>query len=333
MGVIAAPALASPTPAISCGVCEAPIGRRWGAREMMLGLRTPFVYGACTQCAAVQLLDPPADFAPFYGEGYYSFADDLEAEFADPAARAAAAQAVALLLAPDVPQAEAPPMPGVRRALLALRPLELPSDARVLDVGCGSGRLPFLLHLAGFGAVQGVDAFLPADRAYAQGPTIRRGRLEDLEGGWDLLMMHHAFEHLADPVGELRAACERMAPDGRVLLRLPLSDSYAWRRYGADWVQLDAPRHLFLHTRRSLAIAALRAGLTVERVVCDSYEFQFWGSEQYRLGIPLNDAAGWRHGAGAPLFTPVQLARWRRWSARLNHLGWGDQAAVYLRKA
>ncbi|MBE7220125.1 MAG: methyltransferase domain-containing protein, partial [Caulobacteraceae bacterium] len=291
-----------------CGVCGGEIGPRWPAREMMLGLRTRFTYGACDTCGALQLLDPPEDFRPFYGDGYYSFADDLEAEFAEDAVRAAQGQAVRRLLAPEVPEAQAPPMPGVRRALLAMRPLGLQARARVLDVGCGAGRLPYLLHLAGFAGVEGADAFLAVAPAYARGPRIHKARLEEMEGGWDVIMLHHAFEHLGDPVGALRAVAARLAASGRVLLRLPLCDSYAWRRYRSDWVQLDAPRHLFLHTRASLARAAAAAGLVVERVVCDSYEFQFWGSEQYRLDIPLNAPGGWRHGAGAPLFTPAQLA-------------------------
>ena len=157
--------------------------------------------------------------------------------------------------------------------------------------------------------------------------------LEDLEGGWDVIMLHHAFEHLADPARLLREAARRLAPGGKILLRLPMADSYAWLRYRADWVQLDAPRHLFLHTRRSLAHAADAAGLRVEATVCDSHELQFWGSEQYLRDIPLNDPRSYRFDRSGALFAPARLARWRRAAAALNRIGWGDQAAVYLRVA
>lgn len=319
------------SPATACGVCSGPVRRRWAAREMMLGLRHPFTYGACDRCGAVQLLDPPADMSPYYGEGYYSFGGDLDAEFADPDVRGARGAAVRALLELPAAEAEAAPMPDTRRPLLSLRGLGLTPQSRILDVGCGSGRLLYLLALAGFERLLGADAFLPADRTYAGGLTVRRAELDALEGGWDLIMLHHAFEHLAAPQAVLRAAAARLAPGGRVLLRLPVADSFAWRRYRADWVQLDAPRHLYLHTRRSLARLARAAGLEVEAVACDSYELQFWGSEQYRRGIPLNDPAGWRFGAGAPIFTPRQIARWKRASAWLNRIGQGDQAVVRLR--
>jgi hypothetical protein len=97
-------------------------------------------------------------------------------------------------------------------------------------------------------------------------------------------------------------------------------------------VQLDAPRHLFLHTRRSLEIVAEQAGLYVDAVVHDSYELQFWGSEQYRRDIPLNSEGSYRWGAGAPIFSPEQIAAWREEAEMLNRQGRGDQAAVYLRR-
>ena len=316
-----------------CGVCGGRIGRRYAAREMMLGWRDAFTYGACTRCGSVQLLDPPADMGRYYGEGYYSFGGDLDAEFADSDLRRTRGEAVRSLLAAPEPQARATPLPDTRRPLLSLRRLNLTPQSRVLDVGCGSGRLLYLLRLAGFTNGLGVDAHLPADRVYAGGLRILRTDLSSLDGGWDAIMLHHAFEHLDDPVGILHAAAERLAAGGRVLLRLPIADSFAWTRYRADWVQLDAPRHLFLHTRRSLAHAARAAGLKIEAVVCDSYELQFWGSEQYRRDIPLNDPRSHFGGRGAAVFTPAQMARWRRASGWLNRLGWGDQAAVYLRRA
>jgi hypothetical protein len=53
------------------------------------------------------------------------------------------------------------------------------------------------------------------------------------------------------------------------------------------WVQLDAPRHFFLHSANSLGLLAGKVGMAVTETVYDSDELQFVGSEQYLKGIPL----------------------------------------------
>lgn len=62
----------------------------------------------------------------------------------------------------------------------------------------------------------------------------------------------------------------------------------AWRTDGADWVQLDPPRHLVIQTKRSMSLLARQTGLTVDQVVYDSGRLHFQGNELYRQGYSLN---------------------------------------------
>jgi hypothetical protein len=95
-------------------------------------------------------------------------------------------------------------------------------------------------------------------------------------------------------------------------------------------VQLEAPRHQFVHTEKSVRILAQKAELRVTEVVHDSTEFQFWGSEQYRAGIPLHDKRSYLSSPARSIFTNDQIAHFRERAAELNAAGDGDSASFYL---
>jgi 2-polyprenyl-3-methyl-5-hydroxy-6-metoxy-1,4-benzoquinol methylase len=77
-------------------------------------------------------------------------------------------------------------------------------------------------------------------------------------------MLHHSFEHMDNPCGVLKQIDKLLNPDGELLIRIPVSDSFAWRKYGVDWFQLDAPRHFFLHTTKSIALLAKNSGFVLK---------------------------------------------------------------------
>lgn len=304
---------------------------RHTAREMMFGRRDRFDYVECAGCGCLQIETIPHNLGDYYGPDYYSISGDLDQEFASKEKKRRHGLRARLLLSlPDL-LAKRVRFADMRRPLWSLR-RALPSRrGRILDVGCGAGRLLYLLSLAGWRRGYGVDPFLPEDLCYANGLKVQRGSLDEVEGGWDLIMFHHSFEHVPDPLASLRAAAQRLTRTGTCVLRIPVADCEAWRRYGADWVQLDAPRHLHLFTRKSIEILAAQAGLRVVGVAHDSYEIQFWGSEQYRRDIPLFAEGSFRWGNGAPIFSPAQIKQWQQESERLNRAGAGDQAVFYLK--
>jgi SAM-dependent methyltransferase len=195
---------------------------------------------------------------------------------------------------------------------------------RILDVGCGRGHLLRLLRRAGFPHLSGIDPYLSGDVEIEPGLTVHKRELRDVEGKYDLIMMHHVFEHLAFPGEALVAGARRLSPGGYLLLRFPTVESHAWETYRENWVQLDAPRHLFLHTRRSLQHLGKTAGLAVISCRCDSGSFQFWASELYQNGIPLVSADPNHY------FSKAQLNRFSRQARNLNALDRGDQCVAVL---
>jgi hypothetical protein len=114
--------------------------------------------------------------------------------------------------------------------------------------------------------------------------------------------------------------------DGRVLIRMPVAGNWAWRNYGVNWAQLDAPRHHVLYTIEGFRRIAEECGFLLDDIFYDSWAFQFWGSELVLSGEAYAGGPGNR-------FTSQQIAAWATEAERLNRTLDGDQAIFVLRSA
>ena len=299
------------------------------AREMMLGLGDEFDYLECSSCGTLQLTEIP-DLARYYPQDYYSFEDEsgLKPEIARQLARSY----VKLMGRPgfsalrsvlDSVDFEARVVDRGLGLMSVLR-LNLAPNSRILDVGCGAGKLLTALSDLDYRSLTGTDPFLARPGKLLNGVRLLDQDVASVKGEYDLVMFHHSFEHLVDPKEGLSNARRLLATGGTCLVRIPLAN-YAWEHYGVNWVGLDAPRHIFLFTEQSFRMLAEECGFKVEEVVYDSTSFQFSASEQYLRGIPLVDPAG------ARMFTRKQIAQWSKEAESLNERGRGDQAAFYLK--
>lgn len=321
----------------SCRICgNAENNRIHRAREMMFGMRDPFDYLECGACGTIQICEIPADLSRYYPEKYYSFKKTKE-EFPTSLKKRFVARLTANYL-------------GNRRNLLGkhflntrhwiqerVPPWLLPVNLRInvhskiLDFGSGMGEKLLQMRYFGFRNLTGVDAFVESDIFYPSGVRILKKELKDLKPSFDFIMLHHSFEHLANPKETLSEIFRLLRRGKYALVRIPVA-AFAWEKYGVDWVQLDAPRHLFLYTEKSFRALAEEAGFRVEKVVYDSESFQFWASEQYRRDIPLHDERAYKGNIEESIFTAEQLAEWERQTGILNAEKRGDQACFYLRK-
>jgi SAM-dependent methyltransferase len=205
----------------------------------------------------------------------------------------------------------------------------------VLEVGCGNGYYLLKLFELGYTRLWGVDPFMQDNAVRTFPVRLERRSLLDVdpaEGPVDAILFSHSLEHIAEQHETIARARELLVPGGLCLVGLPTVSSWAWDHYRADWAQLDAPRHLYLHSRRSLVALAERHGFAVERVVDDSTAFQFWGSEQNRMGVPLASATSWQTSPRRSAFTHEQIRNFDERAVELNKQGCGDQFSAYLRK-
>ena len=301
---------------------------------MMFGTRERFTYLECGQCGCLQLLDPPQDMSRFYPDDYYTF-EASQAPTDNFLESAARRLRTAAILREGVPRRVAgwgrySYWPEVLRGRASTR-------SRILDYGCGRGALMFRLRRYGFSRVFGYDPFLGVDEIdYGNGVVVHGTLTPSLGTSFDVVISNHAFEHLAEPDAALAEIEAVLAPGGTVLIRTPVVGTYAWQTYGADWVQLDAPRHLFVYTPAGLEVLAQRHGFRLLALEYDSTGWNLYASEQYRADIPIRDPRSYASSVpaspnhGSSLFTPAELAEFEQRAQELNRAGEGDQALFVL---
>jgi SAM-dependent methyltransferase len=314
---------------LACRICgNIKQNTRHSAREMMFGLREKFGYIECSNCGCLQIEEVPQDLSPYYPSNYYSFTE-AAADWKPPAKfrsllrkkhaerELGRPNIIGSLTARRFPHWEIPPW---------LKEIRLPFTSSILDVGSGSGNVLLTLSELGYENLTGVDPFVDHDIAYSNGVRILKRNLADIQGSFDCILLNHSFEHMADPQDCLVYIRERLKLGGIAVIRIPVSHCEAWRIYGIDWVQLDAPRHLYLHNEQSMSLLAQNAGLVIDRVVYDSRSFQFTASEGYRRDIPLVDQNP------STQFTKQEIEEFDRKSLALNARKQGDQATFYLKR-
>jgi SAM-dependent methyltransferase len=266
----------------------------------------------------------------YYGEHYYSFKDD---EGNGPKARLKrmiknGRNRYAIFRRGLIGKKLYQKFPN--EGLYCLGELPVQRTWKIVDIGCGSGvHLRDLKHL-GFQNVMGIDPFIPED-IYFQGEIlVKKADIASLDERFDLVMLHHSFEHLEDQGKTLDALAKLLKENGVLMLRVPLASSEAFETYRENWVQLDAPRHFYLHSLKSMQYLAKEAGLSLFHTFFDSGAFQFWGSEQYKKGIGLFSSESLMVNSEAE--EAKNLDRYQRRAFELNATQRGDQACFYLKR-
>lgn len=151
-----------------------------------------------------------------------------------------------------------------RRRILAaqLRALNLPADARILEVGCGPGGN--LAMLGEFGEVCGLEPDA-ASRDYATettGAPVIGGGLPWSDGpekAFDLVAALDVLEHIDDDKAAAAGLRDLARPGGYVLATVP---AYAWMWSGHDVEH----QHKRRYSRRQFADLLADAGLTIRRL-------------------------------------------------------------------
>ncbi len=294
---------------VGCPICGRTDGIPVGVGEDFEYRTAPdtFLAMQCPECTVVYL-DPrpaPSEMGRIYPDEYHAF-DFSEADFGI--------------------------IHKVRSRLEARRLVKMvgavPSDARIIDVGCGDGFHLDLLreHGRSTWSVEGVDLDPRAvAAARARGLTVHEGTVQDLDltaSAYDVAIMIQTVEHVGDPAAVLTAVARLLKPGGRLVIVTDNTGSPDFRVFRRrHWGGYHFPRHFSLFNDRSVRRLAARTGFDVVGVetivspvnwvysirnLLDDYGAPEWLVAQFTLSSPASlgvftvvDAAFTLAGRGA----------------------------------
>lgn len=142
-------------------------------------------------------------------------------------------------------------------------------SGKLLDIGCGNGRFLSLMQKLGFD-VWGCELNLNS-KDFA--PKFLEGRIFYNElskcnfaaKSFDVVIMIQSLEHV-NQLDELFTEIRRIIKDdGIVFIYVPNMEFFEFRLFGPYYYNLEAPRHLYCFTRRSISKLLSRHGFKVDR--------------------------------------------------------------------
>ncbi len=321
----------------TCRICGTNEVSPFVAREMMFGTRDKFDYIECNECGCIQIAFYPNNISKYYPENYYSknsskFSGSPKNYYYRHVKRWMLHRILstsAFLENFYFSREGTKKFFSLHDELNIYKKYAPKITSRILDVGCGDGRLVNDLRTIQYFNALGIDPFIESN-IYKDGRMlVQKAWLADMPGEFDLISFNHVLEHMPDQVGVLRQTRSLLSSSGMAIVRIPIASSNAWRVYRENWVQLDPPRHFYLHTEKSLKKLAEMAGFQIREIIYDSTSLQFWGSELYIRDIPLIDPSS-PATDGPSVFSKDQMDQFTREAQELNSIGQGDQLLAVL---
>lgn len=217
-----------------------------------------FSYMRCKVCGLIFLSKIPSSLDRYYPNKYYSLPASLEE--------------LAKLAEPERYRIEI-----VQQFITA---------GRFLEIGPAYGILAYLAKEAGFtvDAIE-MDARCCNFLAHVVGVHVIQSShpQEALQnkGPYDVIVMRHVLEHLAEPWECLRQVASTLAPGGILCISTPNPDALQFKVLRSFWWHIDSPRHLQLIPSKLLVNQLGKLGLDPMLLTCND-----------RGGLDCN-RAGW----------------------------------------
>ena len=298
---------------------------------MQIGLREEFEYMECGNCGCLQLVNVPSNMEKFYSFNYGPHQQKVNMNF------------LKIFLLFEILKYYYTNK-SILGNIFSHWPTVVPDifgtvwksyvdtgninkNSSILDVGCGSGFFLLNLKKLGYNNLYGIDLFID-EEDIPYDLNIIQVALDDYKPNkkFDVITAHHSFEHMDKPFLNLECFKNLLKDEGLLFIRIPVKTDYIWNKYGVNWYQIDAPRHIYLYTVNSFKILATKCGFDIEDIIFDSTYAQFISSEQYVEDTSMDDDFYYYK-----LFD-YNMKYFKNKTIKLNNSKQGDQAIFVLRK-
>lgn len=246
------------------------------AYEKMFGLSDQFTYLRCKNCNSIQIEEVPKHLDRYYSTEYYTTGKFVKSNQIKNIYKKLRWHLYANGLLKN----------SSKPYINWIKELDINFQSKIADIGCGPGQLLYEMHCSGFSNLYGFDPYV-YEEISLPGLSVEKVPMDKIRGEYDVVMMHHSFEHMAEPK-EVFTFLNRLVKDkGQLLIRTPVTDAAVWKEEGINWFQLDAPRHLFIPSVQAMLTLAQDHGFQLLKVIFDSDENQFLISQHYKNGGSL----------------------------------------------
>lgn len=206
-----------------------------------------------------------------------------------------------------------------------VRGTKIAKDARLLDVGCGSGQ--FLYEMKQFGLrTCGVE---PGDfdrkTSKKENLNIFHGELKSARfhsNYFDIITLNHVLEHVNNPYETINEIYRILKNGGTFILGVPNTHSLSRMIFGSNWLALDVPRHLINYSDKNLKYLLKKEGFKVEKIRYNSRPNQFVVSLYFIMGIKKREG----------IFNRILEVIFLPFTWLVNFLRIGDQIEIYCKK-
>lgn len=309
-----------------CRICGSnSISETFIAKEMLQGSREPFEYFVCDNCSTVQISSTDLDMTKYYNSSYYSLSNDNSKQ----------SNLFVRIRNRHVFQRKNGLFGNLLQYLFpiykehAIIGSLVKSDTRILDIGCGNGDFLKLMHSVGYQYLTGIEPYLTDSIKLDTHFHLIKGNLHSINSNFDLIRLHHVFEHVSDPVTTLNQIYQLLDDEGIVVLTIPIAD-YVFSNYKHNAYLIQAPHHFQLFTISGIVKLVEKNNFKINSVFRNAKGISNWIyiSELWKRNISQQEA----NQSAKSILSKKEMLQFKQQEAELTKLSKGDNVTLILSK-